>query len=90
MMMWNTQAWLLPLALVECGNDSVPALAINRAGSPDRARVRDALEPVRGYPGPVGYCPRPFAPGRRDAPDQGDVFMVRYAREDQTIVRIRP
>ena len=85
MVMWNTQTWLLPLALVERGNSSV-----DRAGSPDRARVGDALERVRDYPGPIRYIPRPFAPGRCDAPNQGDVLMARYAREDQAIVRLRP
>jgi len=56
------------------------ALAIDRAGSTDRARVRDALEQVRDYPDLV----------RHDALDRADVFMARYAREDHAIVRIRP
>ncbi len=66
------------------------ALAIDRAGTTDRTRVRDALEQVRNYAGLVRDFPRPFAPGRHDALNRSDVFMARYATEDHAIVPIRP
>ena len=63
------------------------ARAINRAGSTERAAVRDALEQVRDYDGLIKHYPRPFTPARHEALSLEDVFMARYA-PDGAIVRI--
>ena len=63
------------------------ARAIARAGSTERAAVRDALEQVRDYDGLIKRYPRPFTPARHEALSQGDEFMARYA-PDGAIVRI--
>jgi branched-chain amino acid transport system substrate-binding protein len=61
------------------------ARAIDRAGTTDRAAVRDALEQLRDYRGLTGNYPRPFSPERHDALGQEQVFMARY-RKDGVIV----
>ena len=63
------------------------ARAINRAGSTERAAVRDALEQVRDYEGLIKFYPQPFTPERHEALSLEDVFMARYA-PDGAIVRI--
>ena len=63
------------------------ALAIERAGSTDRAAIRDAMEQVRDYRGLVRDFRRPFSPMDHEALDQSDVFMARYT-EDGTIVPV--
>ncbi len=62
------------------------ALAINQAGSTDRARVRDALEQVRDYDGLIKFYPRPFTPERHEALSPDDLFMG-YFRADGAILR---
>jgi branched-chain amino acid transport system substrate-binding protein len=62
------------------------ARAITKAGSADRAKVRDALETVSGYDGLVRNYARPFEPGRHDALTEAQVFMAGFA-EDGAIVR---
>ena len=54
------------------------ALAVNRAGSTNRAAVRDALEQLDAYDGLVGRFERPFTPERHDALGRGNLFMARY------------
>ncbi|MGE5503181.1 MAG: ABC transporter substrate-binding protein [Actinomycetota bacterium] len=54
------------------------ARAIDKAGTADRAQVRDALERLRDYDGLVKRLPEPFTPSRHDALDQDDVFMAAY------------
>ena len=63
------------------------ARAIARAGSTERAAVRDALEQVRDYEGLIKRYPRPFTPARHEALSLEEVFMARYA-PDGAIVRI--
>lgn len=62
------------------------ARAIQRAGSTDRAAIRDALERLGPYAGLVRSYPRPFTPARHEALAEGDVFIARYA-SDGAIVR---
>ncbi|MGS0755714.1 ABC transporter substrate-binding protein [Roseateles sp. GG27B] len=63
------------------------ALAIARAGSTERAAVRNALEQVRNYDGLIKRYPRPFTPEQHDALSPQEVFMARYA-PDGAIVRV--
>lgn len=63
------------------------ALAIDKAGSTDRIRIRSALEQVRNYPGLIKPYSRPFTPERHEALGPEDVFMSRF-RADGAILRI--
>lgn len=63
------------------------AMAIDRAGSTDRAAIRDALEQVGPYSGLTGTYQRPFTPDSHDAMTADHVFMARY-REDGVIVPV--
>jgi len=58
--------------------------AIKLAGSADRAKVRDALEDVRDYPGLTCHLKQPFTPGRHDALDASS-FQLGYFDQDGTI-----
>jgi branched-chain amino acid transport system substrate-binding protein len=64
------------------------ARAIEKAGSTDRAAVRDALEQLGRYDGLIKSYPQPFAPDRHEGLSAADVFLARYA-PDGTLVRIR-
>ena len=57
------------------------ALAIKKAGSTDRAAVRDALERLDGYDGLVKNYARPFSPKNHEALDQGQVFLARFHKD---------
>ncbi|MEW6645944.1 MAG: ABC transporter substrate-binding protein [Pseudomonadota bacterium] len=63
------------------------ARAIDLAGSTDRARVRDALEQVRNYPGLIKQWRQPFSRDNHEALTPGDVFMARY-RADGALVPV--
>ncbi|MBF0426104.1 MAG: ABC transporter substrate-binding protein [Magnetococcales bacterium] len=63
------------------------ALAINRAGSTDRAAIRDALEHLGRYEGLVRLYDPPFTPERHEALRPELLFMARYD-PDGAIVRI--
>lgn len=54
------------------------AKAIDKAGSTDRAAVRDALEAVPSHRGLVRDYAPPFAPGRHDALSPDQVFLARF------------
>lgn len=54
------------------------ARAINRAGTTDRAAVRQALEQVRDYDGLIKRYARPFESARHDALTESDVIITRY------------
>lgn len=54
------------------------AQAVNRAGTPGRAAVRDALERLPAWSGLVRRYSPAFSPGRYDALDPGQVFMAVY------------
>ena len=63
------------------------ALAIDRAGTTDRAAVRDALEQVGPYHGVTRDYGRPFAPGRHEALGPDDLLMARF-RADGVLVPV--
>lgn len=63
------------------------ARAINKAGSTDRRKIRDALEQLEPYDGLIQYYAQPFTPQRHDALSPTQAFMARYT-EDGTLVRI--
>lgn len=63
------------------------ALAIDLAGTTDRAAVRDALEKVRDYDGLVRRYDRPFSPASHDALRPENVFMAVY-RADGTVAPV--
>jgi len=62
------------------------AMAVNRAGSTDRAAIRAALETVGPYAGLIKTYSQPFTADRHDALSSEEVFMATYA-EDGAIVR---
>ena len=64
------------------------ALAINKAGTTERSKVRDALEQVRNYDGLIKSYSRPFTAERHEALDPGDLFMSAF-RGDGAILRLR-
>jgi branched-chain amino acid transport system substrate-binding protein len=53
-------------------------LAIERAGTTDRAAVRDALEGIESYRGLVKDYRPPFTPRRHDALDESDFHLARF------------
>ena len=59
------------------------ARAIDKAGSTDRARIRDALERLGPYDGLVRRYSRPFTPTRHDALGPEQIFMARYTADDR-------
>ncbi|MDH4318479.1 MAG: ABC transporter substrate-binding protein [Desulfobulbaceae bacterium] len=63
------------------------ALAINLAGSTERAKIRDSLEQVRDYDGLIKFYPQPFTETRHEALLPEDLFMG-YFREDGAILRL--
>ncbi len=58
------------------------ARAINKAGSTDRRRIRDALERLGPYDGLVKRYERPFTADRHDALSPAEAFMARYNAND--------
>ena len=54
------------------------AMAIEKAGSTEREKVRDAMEQLSNYSGVVKNYVQPFSPTRHDALDQSDFFLARY------------
>lgn len=61
------------------------ARAIDKAGSTDRAAVRDALERLGPYDGLVQRYARPFTPTRHDALGPERIFFARYTARDELI-----
>lgn len=61
------------------------ALAIDKAGSTDRAAVRKALENLGPYSGLVANLNRPFSPSSHDALGAEVIFMAKY-RDDGVLV----
>ena len=59
------------------------ARAIDKAGSTDRARIRDALERLGPYDGLVRRYSRPFTATRHDALGPEQIFMARYSADDR-------
>lgn len=58
------------------------ARAIDKAGSTDRRKIRDALENLGPYDGLVRRYARPFAPGRYDALSPENILFARYTAAD--------
>lgn len=65
------------------------ARAIERAGSTDRSRVRDALERLGTYEGLIRRYAPPFAAGRHEALGPANVFLAGYAPTDCALERVR-
>lgn len=65
------------------------ALAINRAGSTDRAAIRNALEHVQNYDGAIKRYERPFTRERHEALSESDLFLARF-KSDGSIHPIAP
>ena len=63
------------------------ARAINKAGSTDRRKIRDALERLEPYDGLILHYASPFSATRHDALSPNQVFMARYT-EDGSLIRI--
>jgi branched-chain amino acid transport system substrate-binding protein len=63
------------------------ALAINKAGSTNRTRIRDALENLGPYDGLMRRYAKPFTPQRHEALEFKDVFMAHYAEGDGVLER---
>jgi branched-chain amino acid transport system substrate-binding protein len=61
------------------------ARAVDKAGSTDRRKVRDALERLGPYQGLVQSYPVPFTPQRHDALSAGNVFFARYTADDRLV-----
>lgn len=61
------------------------AKAVNRAGSTDRRRVRDALEQLGPHDGLVRRYAKPFAPDRHEALSAEQVFFARYTADDRLV-----
>lgn len=61
------------------------ARAINKAGSTDRRKIRDAMEQLGPYDGLVKRYVQPFAVGRHDALSASNVFFARYTADDKLI-----
>lgn len=60
-------------------------LAIGKAGSTDRAAIRDALEQLGPFEGLTGSFRQPFSARSHDALGRDSLFMARY-REDGVLV----
>jgi len=61
------------------------ALAIDKAGSTERRKVRDALEQLGPYQGLVQNYRQPFAPDRHEALSAANIFFARYTADDVLI-----
>jgi branched-chain amino acid transport system substrate-binding protein len=87
--LYNADSWEKIAAPVGVGHaydlTHLLALAIDKAGVPDRERVRAALEELGPYKGLCGDFSRPFTPERHDALGPESVFLATY-REDGVIV----
>ncbi len=64
------------------------ALAINKAGSTDRKKIRNALEQVAGYDGLIKFYEHPFTRSNHEALGPDNLFMARY-KSDGTIEEIK-
>ena len=64
------------------------ALAINKAGSTDRKKIRNALEQVTNYDGLIKFYEQPFTASNHEALGPDNLFMARY-KSDGTIEEIK-
>jgi branched-chain amino acid transport system substrate-binding protein len=63
------------------------ANAVNKAGSTERAKIRDALENLGAYQGVIKKYAPPFTRGRHEALGPEQMFMARY-RPNGALVRV--
>ena len=63
------------------------ALAITKAGSADRARIRDALEHLPPWHGLVRHYAPAFSPDNHEALTSADLRMMRYRPDGQLVPR---
>jgi len=63
------------------------ALAIDKAGSTDGDKIRQALEDLPSYRGLIKNYTKPFTPASHDALDENDYVMVKY--EGEQIVPVK-
>lgn len=61
------------------------ARAIDKAGSTDRRKIRDALEQLGSYDGLVQRYTKPFGADRHEALSAANVFFARYTADDKLI-----
>lgn len=61
------------------------ARAINKAGSTDRKRIRDAMEQLGPYQGLVQKYAVPFTPQRHEALSPANVIFAHYTDDDKLI-----
>ena len=61
------------------------ARAIDKAGSTDRSKIRDAMEQLGPYDGLIRHYSQPFTPQRHDALSQDQVFMARFDKDGALI-----
>lgn len=61
------------------------ARAIERAGSTDRRKVRDAMERLGPHDGLVRRYAKPFTAERHDALSPEQVFFARYTADDRLV-----
>ena len=66
------------------------ALAINKAGSTERSKIRDALEQIDSYQGLIKDYKPPFTATQHEALSVEEVFMAIYDKTDNAIVRVWP
>jgi len=61
------------------------AIAIEKAGSFDRAAIRDALERIENYEGIVRRYSPPFTPEKHDALDQSSFFLAVFNQQGHIV-----
>ncbi len=66
------------------------ALAINKAGSTDREKIRAALEQVEFYSGLIEDYYPPFSLNNHEALSIEQVFIAKYDKQDNALVRVWP
>ncbi|WP_169737261.1 ABC transporter substrate-binding protein [Simplicispira psychrophila] len=59
--------------------------AMQKAGSTDRPKIREALEHLPAWTGAVRHYAKPFTATRHDALSQDNVFFVRYTAQDTLV-----
>ena len=59
--------------------------ALQKAGSTERTKIRDALERLPAWTGAIQHYAKPFSPSRHDALSPDNVFFVRYTAQDTLI-----
>lgn len=65
------------------------ALAIQRAGSADPDRIRQAFYEIPAHQGLIKNYVKPFTPGNHDALNENDYIMVRYQGEQIVPVTLK-